>query len=255
MTNYTSATSSNGYRIRLSVTTKSQSQANNSSVLNWSLAVMNPKNHHFNARTTGSVSIGGTTVWNAPSGAINSGGAGQTKTIASGTRTVNHAANGTASVSVSASLRTDNQSAGWRLPNRTVSGTYKPKNLAKKPGKPSAPSVSKNVSSRLITVTAAVPSSSSPITGHQIRRRNNGSGSYGGWTTTTANSSRKISFTPAFLDKNYQFQSRAQTAAGWGSWSGSTTYQNRDRSIWVRDGALGRGLSPTSRWVVCGKQH
>lgn len=238
MTNYTSTKSANGYQVRLSITTKSQNPSTNKSVLNWSIAVINPSNHYAIARMSGNVIIGGTTVWSISGVTHNTGPAGTTKTIASGTREITHASDGTASVKVSGTLRTDTQGQGWSIPPLTASGTYKPASLAKPPGKPAAPSVSKNSSTRVITVTAAVPSSSSPITGHQIRWRvdNSGGTSYGDWTNVTADSNRRITLTPNSPYSRYQFQSRAKTVAGYGDFSGSTGYLNQDPTVKVRSG-------------------
>lgn len=235
MVNYDSAKSSNGYYTRLSVTTKSQSQANNSSVLNWSFYIINPKNHYAIARSTGNVKIDGKTVWSISGTTINTGGAGKTKKLASGTITVKHDSAGKKKVAVSSSFRTDTQGPGWAIPTRTRSGTYTPKDLAKKPNAPGLVSATKNSSTRLITATSPTAyGNGSKVTGYQIQRRYYIGGKWGGWTNANANSSRKISFYPPDIDMRIQFKARAKTVAGWGPWGGTSTMTSRDPTAWVR---------------------
>lgn len=223
MANYTSSKSSNGYSITLTITTRSQSQSSNSSVLNWSLYVNNPSNHYANAKSTGNVKVGGATVWSISGTTVHTGGAGQKKLISSGTRTVSHDSSGRASVAVSASFRTDNQSSGWSIPTRSVSGTYSPASLARLPNAPGKVTTSRNSSTREITATVPVANGNgSKITGYQIRRRYYSNGSWGSWSTSTADSRRQIKFTPSLSVSRVDLQGRAQTAAGWGPWSATT---------------------------------
>lgn len=110
---------STGYYLQLVVTQSSQSIANNTSTLSWTLYFKNGSSYYQNQSTkdTFKVVINGTTVYNT-SKAISFSGANKTLTIASGTTTVGHNADGTKSVSMSCSY----------TPGKTAS--YYPKALS-----------------------------------------------------------------------------------------------------------------------------
>lgn len=86
--------------ITMTVNQTSQNIANNTSTVSWSLVLKRPYNVNSTANKPYSVVIDGETV---ASGNTTIGGSGN-KTIASGTRTINHASDGTKSLSFSFSV-------------------------------------------------------------------------------------------------------------------------------------------------------
>ena len=86
--------------VTLTVTQTSQSVANNTSTVNYSLVINRPSAISSNASKSFSITINGSTV---KSGTTTIGGSGS-KTIASGTTTISHNADGTKSINFSFSL-------------------------------------------------------------------------------------------------------------------------------------------------------
>ena len=86
--------------VTLTVTQTSQSVANNTSTVNYSLVINRPSAISSNASKSFSIIINGSTV---KSGTTTIGGSGS-KTIASGTTTISHNADGTKSINFSFSL-------------------------------------------------------------------------------------------------------------------------------------------------------
>lgn len=86
--------------VTLTVTQSSQSVANNTSTVSYSLVISRPYNIGSSASKSYSITINGSTV---KSGTTTIGGSGS-KTIASGTTTISHNADGTKSISFSFSL-------------------------------------------------------------------------------------------------------------------------------------------------------
>lgn len=93
------------YEVILNVNQTSQSIANNTSNISWSLQVRKSFGSGFwgadNTASTWSVSIDGTNVSSSSSSYDFRGGAPLTKTIANGTRTITHAGDGSKSIAVS----------------------------------------------------------------------------------------------------------------------------------------------------------
>lgn len=118
------------YEVRLTVTTQSQSTANNSSIIAYKLQVIKQSGTNYSGWWASgqpySVSIGGSVVrsgsWSYDFRGSNSA-SGTTYTLASGTKTISHNTDGSASVSCSATVTM------YGLGSRTVGGTYRPSNI------------------------------------------------------------------------------------------------------------------------------
>ena len=105
--------------VTLTVTQSSQSVANNTSTVSYSLVISRPYNISSNASKSYSITINGSTV---KSGTTTIGGSGN-KTIASGTTTVSHNADGTKSISFSFSQTLDITWGGTWIGTASASGS------------------------------------------------------------------------------------------------------------------------------------
>ena len=105
--------------ITLTVTQASQNVANNTSTVNYSLVISRPSAISSGAAKSYSIVINGTTV---KSGTTTIGGSGN-KTIASGSTTISHNADGTKSISFSFSLQYNITWAGVYLGTASKSGS------------------------------------------------------------------------------------------------------------------------------------
>lgn len=124
MATYRKTLSSNQYyEVILNVTQSSQNIANNTSSISWNLQVRKSFGSGFwgldNTASTWAVSIDGTNVSSSSGPYDFRGGAPLTKTIASGTRTITHAGDGSKSIAVSGYWKDNANSLG----NATASGT------------------------------------------------------------------------------------------------------------------------------------
>lgn len=118
---------SNGFYMILTVTQSSQSVANNTSTLSWSLKYYCGSKYYQNSSTTDAfkVVINGTTVYNT-SKATWFSGSNTNVTVASGTTTVTHNSDGTKSVALSCSCtpgRTTSTASYYPAGSMTASGT------------------------------------------------------------------------------------------------------------------------------------
>lgn len=112
--------SSNPYAT-LTVTESSYNVANNTSVVSWNLKLYRPYNISSSASKAYKVVINGSTV---KSGTTTIGGSG-TKTIASGTKTISHNADGSKTISFSFSLTFDITWSGTKIGTGSKSGSLK----------------------------------------------------------------------------------------------------------------------------------
>lgn len=130
------------------------------------------------------------------------------------TRTISHNSQGNRSVTATANF--SNSLTGYH----SAATTLKLNRINQKPDAPSpAPKVTRN--GLRVTATSYTPDGNgNTILDFQVLRRDNRSGSYGGWTTAN---SKSVTFT-AIGDTDYQFMSRASTVAGWGDYSSTRTY-------------------------------
>ena len=219
MAQYTSNIA-NGYQLLFNINTTSQSIADNTSTIAWSLQI-STGHTYYNARHTGNAVLGGVTLWDQPDATFNSSPSRSIKTIASGTRVYAHSANGTLSLAVSAALRTISQGSSWSVPQLSISGTFTPPTIPRMANAPGVPSIYE-YDNRLIILTSPVATAPSgvSITGYQIQRRDNFRPEVG-WTIMDCDSDRQCWFRPEKPLTRFDFQARAHTAAGWGPWSSS----------------------------------
>ena len=210
----------NGYQLLLNINVTSQSITNNQSTVTWSLQISNGHTY-YNARHTGSAVLGGVTLWSQPDATFNSSPSGAVKTIASGTRVYTHTGDGTLTLTLAASLRTITQGKSWSVPQLNLSGTFTPPTIPRMGNAPDVPEIYE-YDYRLIRLTSPVATAPSgvSITGYQIQRRDNFRPE-NGWTIMECDSNRQCWFTPEKPLTRFDFQARAQTAAGWGPWSSS----------------------------------
>lgn len=118
------------YQLIVEITEHSQEIANNRSKLNWTVKLKQGQYRH-NALCTYNLSINGVSVWASASGGttINTSAypKNTTITLASGTTGwITHNADGTKTVAISASYKTNNQTSGviWICPPLSISGSF-----------------------------------------------------------------------------------------------------------------------------------
>lgn len=145
--------------VTLTVTQQSQSIANNTSTVAYSLVISRPSNISSSAAKAYSVVINGTTV---SSGNTTIGGSGD-KTIASGTTTISHNSDGTKAISFSFSLYLGINWGGTALGTASGSGTMTLSTIARA----STPTLSKTTFNIGETITIYTNRASSSFT-HEI---------------------------------------------------------------------------------------
>lgn len=221
----------NGYALILTLTLMSQDVPGNKSTVRWKLDL--EKGHtYYNARHTANLTVGGKLVWNVSNVTFNAAPSRSTMELASGTEVYEHTSNGTLGITFAANLRTVTQGQSWSVPPLALEGLYSLPRIVRLPGRPAAPSVSQNESTRVITVTIPTPSSPSPITGYQVRVLDDIDHT---WRTHTANlSTRQYIFTPPRPLTAFNFQGRALTQAGSGEWSPTTSVVGVGSGPYVR---------------------
>lgn len=120
MATYT-GNSNNGYHLRLDVTESGISQENNTSVVNWTLYLVNG-NKYFQGKVDSSAGyIDGTRVWSAAS-SLNLYAYNRTTRIGSGARTIAHGSDGSKTVSLSFSFSAS--AGGWGPSGLSVSTNF-----------------------------------------------------------------------------------------------------------------------------------
>ena len=171
--------------ITLTVTQASQNVANNTSTVNYSLVISRPSAISSGAAKSYSIVINGTTV---KSGTTTIGGSGN-KTIASGSTTISHNADGTKSISFSFSLQYNITWAGVYLGTASKSGSMTLSTI------PRASSISCSPTSVALggSITVSISRASSSFT-HTIQH----DFYVGSWTTVaTKTTATSVSFATA----------------------------------------------------------
>lgn len=171
--------------VTLTVTQASQNVANNTSTVNYSLAISRPSAISSSTAKSYSIVINGTTV---KSGTTTIGGSGN-KTIASGSTTISHNADGTKSISFSFSLQYNITWAGVYLGTASKSGSMTLSTI------PRASSISCNPTSVALggSITVSISRASSSFT-HTIQH----DFYVGSWTTVaTKTTATSVSFATA----------------------------------------------------------
>lgn len=114
-------TRQNGYRLRLEINLVSQNLTNNTSVVSYALYIESTT-ASFNAMSVGNCVADGTTVWSV-NGTTYAMGFNASLLLYSGNRTLTHNPDGTKTATGSGAFRTVNQTASWRVPQLSVSGS------------------------------------------------------------------------------------------------------------------------------------
>ena len=128
-------------------------------------------------------------------------------------------------------------SLGWGALSPTVTLA-----VAYIPDKAGVPTVVETPSTRSLTITAPVAAAGgSPITGYQIRRKNDHN--QPDWTNHAADANRSLTFVPDKPLTTWEFQARASTAAGWGPWSDSRVFTTMGNGPTVRVGGVWKNAS------------
>lgn len=202
--------------------TATQSVANNTSTISWTLSAVGGNSQWYK---TGPVTckINGTSVYNSTS-RVNM----YTGTIDSGTITINHNSDGTKSFTVSVQAAVYSTSV-----NCTGSGTFALDKIQRAPGAPSSVTASAGNGSLVSigdTVTIKWSGASGNITGYQIAYRWYQDGSWGDWSsgktvTTTATSgstTQAVTSSAAVAGDKLQFRVRAMNGSLGSSWVSSS---------------------------------
>ena len=164
--------SSNPY-VTMTVTESSYSVANNTSVVAWNLKLYRPSNISSSASKSYKIVVNGSTV---KSGTTTIGGSG-TKTIASGTSTISHNADGSKSISFSFSLTMDITWSGTKIGTASKSGSMSLTTIPRA----TTPTVSASSVDMGTSVTVNMPRASSSFT-HTLQY------TFAGTTTTIGSS-------------------------------------------------------------------
>lgn len=139
--------------VTLTVTQSSQSAADNTSTVSYSLVISRPYNISSSASKSYSITINGSTV---KSGTTTIGGSGS-KTIASGTTTISHNADGTKSISFSFNLALAITWGGTYISTASSSGSMTLSTIARA----TQPSLSSSTTAMGSSVTISMPRASS----------------------------------------------------------------------------------------------
>lgn len=200
--------------LTLTVTESSTNSAANTSVASWSLTVTGNSASYNGGLGPWSVAVNGVNwsgEWNYDFRSNN------TATLGSGSTTVTHSADGSKTISSSASA-TDNGSSP--LGTASASGSLALTNFTFPPSAPpTAPTFSRTSDGVTITVTSAVASSAVTITDYEYRVSTDNSA----WGSAVSMGTDRIATFSATGTQQYWFQTRAISAEGNGSWSSSGT--------------------------------
>ena len=202
--------------VTLTVTQSSQSVANNTSTVSYSLVISRPYNISSSASKSYSITINGSTV---KSGTTTIGGSGS-KTIASGTTTVSHNADGTKSISFSFSLALAITWNGTYISTASASGSLTLSTIPRA----TTPTLSASTANMGASITINTPRASSSFT-HKLY--------YGwynsGWQAIATGVGTSYSWTIPLTFAN----SIPSATSGWGTircetYNGSTLIGTKD---------------------------
>lgn len=204
----------------LDVTESSTNSGANTSVVSWTLRVVGNSASWNNGLGPWSVTVNGVNWsgdWNYDFRSDN------TPTIATGSTTVTHLANGSKTISSSASA---SDSGGSPLGTASVSGSLALTDFSVLPSAPAtAPTITRSSDGATITLVSAVASSAVTLTKYEYRWSTNNST----WTTVTPLNTTTITSrtsSPAFTGTTtqvYYFQTRGVSSEGNGAWSPTAT--------------------------------
>lgn len=192
LASYTSTLSSNSnYDVTLNVNQTSQNIGANTSNISWSLVVRKKSGSGYWANdsnaSTFSVKIDGTTVSSGQKSYNFTSSTPQSITVASGTRTITHGADGSKSIACSASWKDNKNGMGTGSPSGTLTLTTIPR--------ATQPTLSKNTVALGSSITINLPRASSSFTHRIYYNFFSATGLTGGIANST-NATTSTTFTP-----------------------------------------------------------
>ncbi|TDL43604.1 fibronectin type III domain-containing protein [Microbacterium oleivorans] len=229
--------SNSAYRTYLEVDLDSQSVSGNTSTVSWRVYTIKSSGTGYSGSGTGDgdASVNGS-VWNNGSFSYDfTGGSPKTVTLASGTRTIGHASDGTKTISYSFNVKLG------VVGTASASGSYTLPRIAKEPDAPGTPTLSAATTSSVDVDWNAPSNNGASISGYQVQRATNSAFSAG--VSTSSTSSRSITLSGLASGTDYWFRVRAQNSVGWSDWSGSRTTATRATGP---TGLAASSLTPTS---------
>lgn len=219
----------NGYQLKLTVSVASQDAKTDTTTLDWNLT-LHSGTASFNHAMTGSVVIGGKTLWLVQGKVFNSSPVGSVKLLASGKTSVKHNADsGGIGITVAASAKTDaGLPSTWAMPVISLTGLFSPPPFPKLPIAPKPNPVvdmSGWAPQQIAAIRSGTVPSAATVTKWEMRYRKGVAGVWGDWAILEMGlSDRKIymhSLEPMF---QYDFQTRAISSKGTGPWSANTRH-------------------------------
>lgn len=151
----------NTYYLQLRVTERNINIANNTSIVDYKLWLCNGTST-FELQSTGDLYINGVKVWSISGSNISLLSRNSSVLLASGSRTISHNSDGSKSIRVSSSFRTNMQGTAWTVPQLTQSNNF---GLATIP-RASNPSLSASTTNLGSAVTINMNRKSSAFTHH-----------------------------------------------------------------------------------------
>ena len=243
----------NGYSITLHLTPSGMDIAKNESRMTWKLQLDEIGGKGFLDHLVGNVVIGGVDAWKAPAPALHGRTMIDRGYVAQGVVTLKHNSSGTLGITFGAALRTQTQGEWWSVPPLSLTGVYQVPTIPKIPAKARKPIVvSENPTTRQIAIEVTVAKPLTPITGYQIRMRNDRERP--DWVVYTAaihNGDRgRLVMTPLTPLAEMEFEGRARTGAGWGDWSDPIEFRGAGSGPFVKENGLWK---PTNAFVKMGE--
>jgi hypothetical protein len=219
MANYDDMFSGRDFKMRLAVNETSTNTAANTSVVSWSLKVFEDGDvdafRNFNDGVWNvyidNVRVSRSTTWN-----YNFEGSVTTLTLASGTRTITHDADGSYVIDVSADV--DGKSP---LGVASKSGTLTLTDFSRPPSAPpSSPTVTRASDGLSLTITSAVAESAVSVSDYEAQFQAVGSST---WTPVSLGTDRVGTTSVPSSTSSYHVETRAISSEGSGGWSATTT--------------------------------
>lgn len=243
----------NGYSVTLHLTPSGYDIKKNESKTTWKLVLDEVGGKGFLDHLVGRVVIGGKEVWTAPASALHGRTLIDRRYVAQGVVTLKHNSNGALGITFGVGFRTKTQGEWWSVPLLSIQGTYQMPTIPKIPAKARKPIVvSEHPTTRQIAIDVTVAQPMTPITGYQIRMRNNRERP--DWVNYTApiyNGDRgRLLLTPRTPLAEMEFAGRARTEAGWGDWSDPIEFRGAGSGPFVKVNGVWK---PTNAFVKMGE--
>lgn len=243
----------NGYSVTLHLTPSGYDIKKNESKTTWKLVLDEIGGKGFLDHVVGRVVIGGVEVWTAPASALHGRTLVDRRYVAQGVVTLKHNSGGSLGITFGVGFRTQTQDQVWSVPLLSIQGVYQMPTIPKIPAKARKPIVvSENPTTRRIAIEVTVAQPATPITGYQIRMRNNRERPDGViYTAAIHNGDRgRLLLTPVTPLAEMEFEGRARTEAGWGDWSDPIEFRGAGSGPFVKENGLWK---PTNAFVKMGE--